>query len=115
MNAQRTSAVVAEPQMHEPSPFEVLRDMASAYCLTRSLHAVADLGVADKLDPASGSEPIVALASAVGANADALARVLRLLSAHGVFELDGDAVRHSPTSLLLREDHPQSARAFVRM
>ncbi len=50
-----------------------------------------------------------------GANPDAFGRVLRLLSAHGVFEVVGDSVRHSPASRLLRSDHPQSMRAIARM
>ena len=59
-------------------------------CFPRSLHAVADLGVADALDdqPRTPAD----LAAAVGAHPDSLARVLRLLSACGIFELDGDKV-----------------------
>ena len=74
---------------------------------------VADLGVADALDetPRTAAD----LAASVGAHPDALGRVLRLLSAHGVFETHGDQVRHSPASRLLRTDHPQSMRAFARM
>jgi hypothetical protein len=41
--------------------------------------------------------------------------VLRLASAHGVFETEGDKFRHSAASRMLRTDHPQSMRAFVRM
>jgi hypothetical protein len=41
--------------------------------------------------------------------------VLRLLSAHGVFQRIGDAYAHTPASQLLRTDHPQSMRAFARM
>jgi hypothetical protein len=77
------------------------------------MHVVADLGVADALDetPRTGAE----LAASVGAHPDALARVLRLLAAHGVFAGEGDRFRHTPASRLLRMDHPQSMRAFVRM
>ena len=99
--------------MTEPNPFETLQSMAGGYCLPRCLHVVADLGVADAL----GDEPHSAaqLAAAVGADADALARALRLLSAHGVFTSTGDGFAHSPASRLLRADHPQSMRALVRM
>jgi hypothetical protein len=75
---------------------------------------VANLGVADSLDetPRTASD----LAASVGAHPDALGRVLRLLAAHGVFEMQGgDTFRHSPASRLLRTDHPQSMRAFARM
>ena len=95
------------------NPFATLTHTAGGYCLPRSLHVVADLGVADAL----GEEPRTAaeLAAAVGAHPDSLGRVLRLLAAHGVFEIQGDAVRHSPASRLLCSDHPQSMRAFAQM
>lgn len=99
--------------MTEPDPFETLQQMAGGYCLPRCLHVVADLGVADRL----GDAPQTAkqLAAALGADADALGRALRLLSAHGVFTCTGSGFAHSPASRLLRADHPQSMRALVRM
>lgn len=97
----------------ETNPFDTILTIAGGACLPRSLHTVADLGVADALD----DEPKTAaqLAKSVGANPDALARVLRLLSAYGVFEMEGDKVRHSPASRLLRSDHPHSMRPLARM
>jgi O-methyltransferase domain len=76
-------------------------------------HVLAELNVADAL----GDEALSAaeLARTVGADADALFRVLRLACAHGVFDQEGDRFRHSPASRMLRSDHPQSMRAFVRM
>lgn len=99
--------------MSEPNPFHAVLQIAGGYCLPRCLHVVADLGVADVLDtaPRTAAE----LAASVGADPDALGRVLRLLSAHGVFESQGDTFRHSPASRLLRTDHPQSLRALARM
>jgi len=101
------------PYMIEADPFETLRQISGGYCLSRSLHVLAELNVADALGevPQSAAE----LAKSVGADADALFRVLRLASAHGVFEQDGDSFRHSPASRMLRSAHPQSMRAFVRM
>lgn len=74
---------------------------------------VAELGVADVLGdvPQSAS----ALAAAVKADPDALGRLLRLLSAHGVFATTRDGFAHSPASRLLQAEHPQSMRALVRM
>lgn len=97
----------------ETNPFATVIQMAGGYCLPRSLHVVADLGVADALDetPRTATE----LAASVGAHPEALGRVLRLLAAHGVFEMQGEAFRHSPASRLLRTDHPQSMRAFAQM
>lgn len=99
--------------MREPNPVHALLQIAGGYCLPRCLHVVADLGVADVLDetPRTAAE----LATAVGADPDALGRVLRLLAAHGVFETQGETFRHSLVSRLLRTDHPQSLRAFARM
>lgn len=98
---------------NETNPFQMLQSTALGYSLSRCLHAAADLGVADHLgvEPQSTTD----LAAAVGAHPDALSRVLRLLAAHGIFEMQGETVRHSPASLLLRNDHPQSMRAFVRL
>lgn len=94
-------------------PFETLREIASGYCLAPSLHVVANLGVADALDetPRTAAE----LATAVGAHAEALGRVLRLLCAHGVFEARDGKFGHTAASRLLRGDHPRSMRDFVRM
>lgn len=99
--------------MREPNPFEMVQQIVGGYCLPRCLHVVADLGVADVL----GETPRTAteLAASVNAHPDALGRVLRLLAAHGVFEMmEDETFRHSPASRLLRTDHPQSMRAFAR-
>lgn len=97
---------------NRPNPFETVRYIALGYCLSRCLHVVAELGVADLLDdrPRSTAD----LAASANANPDALRRVLRLLAAYGVFELYGETVQHSPASRLLRSDHPHSMRAFAR-
>jgi hypothetical protein len=99
--------------MTETNPFDSLRQIYSGYCVSRALHVVADLGIADALDdsPRSAAD----LAGAVGANSDALDRVLRLLSSQGVFQSDDGKYRHSPASRLLRSDHPQSVRPVARM
>jgi len=99
--------------MSQPNPAQLLRQMAAGHVLPRCLHVVAELGVADALDdtPRTAAE----LAPAVGADADALHRVLRLLAAHGVFELNGDKFSHSAASHLLRSDHPRSMRPLARM
>lgn len=97
----------------QTNPVETLQQIAGGYCLPRCLHVVAELGVADALD----EKPLTAaeLAAAVGAHPDALSRVLRLLAAHGVFQIEDETLRHSPASRLLQTDHPQSFRAFARM
>ncbi len=79
----------------------------------RSLHAVAEIGVADAL----GESPRTAeeLAKETGVDAGALARTLRVLSTEGIFEARDGAWGHTAASRLLRSDHPQSMRSFVRM
>ena len=99
--------------MPEPSPADTLLQISGGYLLTRSLHAMAELGVADKI--IGQSTKVASLAAETGTHADALARVLRLLSAHGVFRLTGEVVSHTAASQLLRSDHPQSMRSLVRM
>lgn len=106
--SQRVAAAAAR------SPFQILQETASAFWLSRCLHVVADLGVADVLgdEPASAAQ----LAAATGAHAEALLRALRLVASHEIFSQD-DAGRwsHTPASRLLRADHPQSVRSYVRM
>ena len=90
-----------------------LHRLAHGKALTRCLITVADFGVADALG--DRPETPAALASTIGVNADALGRVLRLLAANGVFEDLNGKFGHSPLSLLLRADHPQSQRDYVRL
>lgn len=99
--------------MNAADPRQTALQLATAYWASRCLHVIADLGIADHI----GDEPqsAEALAGAVGANPRALARVLRALAAHGVFEEVAGSFRHTAASRLLRSDHPQSQRAFVRM
>jgi len=97
----------------QAQPHELIWEVAQAIAVSRSLHVVADLGVADHV----GDAPVSAehLAAACGADADALGRVLRLLAAHGIFEQAADGYRHTSSSVLLRSDHPMSMRAFARL
>jgi hypothetical protein len=83
------------------------------HALPRCLHAVAELNVADAL----GDSPRTAadLAKDTSTDPDALGRVLRVLSAEGIFESRDGSWVHTPASRLLRSDHPQSMRSFVRM
>ncbi len=94
-------------------PHETVWALATAGFAARCIHAVADLGVADRIDsdPVSVSD----LASVCTADADALDRVLRLLAAHGIFEHQAGGYRHTASSRLLRSDHPMTMRPFVQM
>jgi hypothetical protein len=94
-------------------PHETIWGLATATVASRTLHVVAELGVADHI----GSEPVLAkeLAARCGADEGALDRALMLVASHGVFERVGDAYAHTDASRLLRSDHPRSMRAFPRM
>ncbi|MGN6682398.1 MAG: methyltransferase [Devosia sp.] len=97
----------------DPQAFDLVRQLAASHYLVRSLHVAAELGIADAIE--DGGSPVGAIASKVEADADALFRVLRLLASREVFRLDGPVVSHTPASELLRSDHPQTLRSFVRM
>jgi hypothetical protein len=56
------------------------------------------------------------IAARVGANADAIARLLRMLAANGIFaEGAPRSYRNNKLSACLRADHPQSVRAMILM
>jgi hypothetical protein len=80
---------------------------------SRCLHVISDLGVADHI----GDQPvrIGELASSCGVDPDGLDRVLRLLTTHGIFQRQQGSYGHTPSSLLLRSDHPMTMRAFTQM
>jgi hypothetical protein len=94
-------------------PSAQLWQITTGHFLPRCLHVVAELGLADQL--ADAPMTAEALARASGTNAGALDRMLRLLAVAGIFEARGNAWAHTDVSRLLRSDHPQSMRAFVRM
>ena len=72
-----------------------------------------DLGVADHI----GDQPvrISELASSCGVDPDGLDRVLRLFTTHGIFQRQHGSYGQTPSSLLLRSDHPMTMRAFAQM
>src|SRR5437762_12647389 len=105
-------APITDLQTHT-EPVIRLVEISAGYWLSRVLHVVADLGVADALDtePRSAAD----LAQRTGADADALDRVLRLLASHGIFERRDSKYAHNTLSRALRSDHPQTMRDYVRL
>jgi O-methyltransferase domain len=87
--------------------------LSGEHCVPRCLHVVSELGIADAL----GDTPQTAasLAEATRTNVDALGRVIRLLSAYGLFEMRDHLIGHTSASQLLRFNHSRSMRRFVRM
>lgn len=108
MSATVTDAAIGTP------PHVQVWNLAQAVVPSRALQVIAELGVADHLEP-TGRAPAALLASRCGANAVALERTLRLLCAYGIFQSDTGEFRHSAASVLLRSDHPQSMRAFAQL
>ena len=95
------------------APHEIIWTLTNNLLASRSLHVVAEIGVADHIDDETVT--VKQLASVCGADPDGLDRVLHLLSAYGIFERQGEGYRHTEASWLLRSDHPMSMRAFPRM
>ena len=97
----------------ERSPARLIDEMSRLFWLSRAIHVVAELGVADHLD----KTPLTAdaLAAKTGSNADALAQLLQFLSAYGVFAQTPDGkFDHNELSVVLREDHPDSQKSALR-
>jgi hypothetical protein len=97
----------------QQQPHEIVWTLVNVCVAARCIHVIAELGVADHIEdqPVSVGE----LASSCEVNADALDRVLRLLTAHGVFDREDGRYRHTPASRLLQSDHPMTMRSFARM
>lgn len=89
-----------------------LRGIITQYFSSRALYAAAALDVAGAL--AGGPMGMDDLASATGAHASSLYRVLRVLAAAGIFAEGGDGrISNTPLSELLRADVPGSLRDLV--
>lgn len=107
------AALAAWPNRLVPPPFRLLQ-IGSAFWQSRALYVAARLDVAGALGDAA--LPVTALARQVGADAGALARLLRLLAAAGVFEeTQAGVYANNKLSNALREDRPDCVRAMVLM
>lgn len=95
------------------SHVEVMQELVFGAWVSQGLTAVADLRVADAL--ADGPLSIDELAHRVGANADALRRLLRALISRGIFaRRDDGRYELNPMAELLRNDGPVSMAAMAR-
>jgi O-methyltransferase domain/Dimerisation domain len=101
------------PNKLTPPPFRLMQ-IGSAFWQSRALYVAARLDIATVL----GDEELDAeqIGTRVAANADATARLLRLLVAIGVFEENAPRVfRNNKLSAFLRRDHPKNVRAMILM
>lgn len=97
-----------------PPPHAQVFSLSASMVTVRALWAATELGVADQIS----ADPVCidALAAAIGAHADTLYRILRLLAANGIFcEHPDRCFSHTPQSETLRQDHPTRMRAAVRL
>jgi O-methyltransferase len=97
----------------DPSPdLQHLFQLAMGYMPAVALNIVVKLGIPDLL--AGGPLRSEQLSRKTGVNEDRLYRIMRALSAVGIFkETEGRSFEHSPASELLRTDHPMSQRDIV--
>jgi C-methyltransferase len=95
-----------------PAPAAMMEMIVAAWT-SQAITVAAELGVADAL--ANGPLPIDELAAKVGANADALRRLLRALISRGIFRRRGDG-RYELNALAdtLRSDAPASMACAAR-
>jgi hypothetical protein len=88
---------------------QALVEVINLGLLWHCLCAITRLEVPERL--AAGPLPIPQLAVAVGADQDALRRVLRLVADHHIVTFDGDRVGLTDRGRLLCPDHPSSLSA----
>ena len=93
-----------------PAPIAVL-DMMTAAFFTRAIYTAAKFGIADVLSDGLSAE---AIAKQVGANPDAVGRMLRTLASRGIFAQQADGrFTLTPLADALRSDAPTSVRGLV--
>jgi hypothetical protein len=98
-------------QVMEPPAVTLLR-LINGYQVSQAIHAAAVLGIADIV----GEQPVATedIAARVGADRQALHRLLRALTTVGIFHQASDReFTASPLSELLRTDHPRSIKGWA--
>jgi hypothetical protein len=98
--------------LNEPTPWQQLTRMITGYWTSRAIYVAAKLRIADHL--AAGPRAAEELAAAAGVAPGPLYRLLRALAGVGVFAQGADGrFRINPPAEHLREDGPESLRAFA--
>ncbi|WP_232220612.1 methyltransferase family protein [Legionella tunisiensis] len=98
---------------NQEQPHIQLATMSRWYVVSRALHAVAKLGIANhmSLKPIDIDE----LAERTGTIPELLDRVLKFLSAYGLFNCDETGYSLTSLSMPLRDDDPHSVRDVLCM
>jgi C-methyltransferase len=95
------------------SAARVVDEMSRLYYLSRAIHVAAELGIADHLTEAPVA--LDEIAKETRTDATCLKRLLRFLSAYGIFvETSEDLFCNTTLSSVLRSDHPNSVRNTLR-
>ena len=94
-------------------PHVQLAIMSREYVVSRAIHTIANLGIADHMSeqPISVQE----LARLTSTVPEILARLLNFLTAYGLFSKNGDSYGLTPLSAPLRSDHPYSMKEVLSM
>ncbi len=102
---------IAPTKEGDPSPL-VLFQMATGYWVSQAIYVAAKLGIADLLK--DGPQSCVALATATGADAASLFRLMRALASVGIFShVRRDCFALSRLAESLQTDTPGSLKAMV--
>ena len=95
-------------------PVAALYRLLNGYLIGRAIHVAAQLGVADVLR--EGPRSTTEIATAVGAHAPTLYRLLRALASVGLFtEVEHGSFALTPVGDCLRSDVPVSLRALISL
>jgi hypothetical protein len=101
--------------MQSLPPEVQLFQFATGFVISQSIYAAATLKLADQI-AASGERTAADLATASGANEDAVFRLLRALASIGIFrETQPRTFALTPMAELLQSNHPARLRAAVIM
>lgn len=98
---------------HMENPHIQLAIMSRWYVVSRALHAIAKLGVANHLS--SGPKSAHELAKATGSKPALLERILKFLSCYGLFAYEQGLFSLTDLSQALRDDDPHSMRDVLGM
>ena len=112
-SAERSPIVPSGPFSDNYRAQNAVQMLSVAMWTSQMLHTAVELGIPEAM-PKDGGASVPALADLTGTNPDTLGRLLRALSANGVFALaeDGRYV-HTEQSLVLRKDHPDTLHHWV--
>ena len=100
--------------MTQTRPADRMLELTTAYIVSRCIHVVAELSLADRITDAP--RDIESLATECKVQPGPLKRVLRLLASHGVFREEGPgSFAHTALSETLRSNHPNSMRGWAQM